>query len=125
MRDQSPGGLPSTTVTCSRITDQRRDPLRAARDCRRRSAAAALIKPLAGPLVPKCRFRRAGNPGPDSRRALPDTPVLIRSAIILRKGPGLVITQTNNKQFAITLDCPEEPASILLNLISPVKTASA
>lgn len=40
-----------------------------------------------------------------------------RSAIILRKGPGLVITQTNNKQFAITLDHPDEPAGILLNLV--------
>ena len=39
-----------------------------------------------------------------------------RSAIILRKGPGLVITQTNNKQFAITLDHPDEPARILLGL---------
>ncbi|MGL3149579.1 hypothetical protein ACSS7Z_04390 [Microbacterium sp. A82] len=47
-----------------------------------------------------------------------------RSAIILRRGPGLVITQTDDKQFAITLDRPEEPASILLNLISLVKKAS-
>ncbi|MCR2809952.1 MULTISPECIES: hypothetical protein [unclassified Microbacterium] len=39
-----------------------------------------------------------------------------RSAIILRAGPGLVFTRQNGKQFAITLDGAEEPASILLNL---------
>ena len=39
-----------------------------------------------------------------------------RSAIILRKGPGMVITQRNEKQFAVSLDQPEEPASILLGL---------
>ena len=42
-----------------------------------------------------------------------------RSAIILRRGPGMVITQRNEKQFAISLDRPEEPASILLGLIAP------
>lgn len=41
-----------------------------------------------------------------------------RSAIILRRGPGMVITLRNGKQFAISLDRPEEPASILLGLIA-------
>lgn len=40
-----------------------------------------------------------------------------RSAVILRKGPSLVVTQRNEKQFAISLERPEEPASILLNVI--------
>lgn len=46
-----------------------------------------------------------------------------RSAIILRKGPGLVITRRNGKQFAITLDHPEEPASILLGLAATEDTS--
>ena len=41
-----------------------------------------------------------------------------RSALILRKGPGLVITRRNGTQFAVTLDHPEEPASVLLGLIA-------
>ena len=40
-----------------------------------------------------------------------------RSAIVLRRGPGMVITMRNQNQFAITLEEPEEPASILLGLI--------
>jgi len=49
-----------------------------------------------------------------------------RSAIILRKGPGLVVTQRNEKQFAISLDRPAEPASILLGLIAnPEPSAEA
>jgi len=47
-----------------------------------------------------------------------------RSAIILRKGPGLIVTQRNEKQFAISLGRPEEPASILLGLI-PASESSA
>lgn len=41
-----------------------------------------------------------------------------RSAIILRRGPGLVLTRRDQKQFAITLDEPEEPAGILLGLMA-------
>ncbi|WP_104081670.1 hypothetical protein [Cryobacterium sp. Y11] len=39
-----------------------------------------------------------------------------RSAIILRKGPGLVVTTRNDKQFAISLDDPETPAALLATL---------
>lgn len=39
-----------------------------------------------------------------------------RSAVILRSGPGLLITTTDDKQFAITLDAPETPASLLAGL---------
>jgi len=38
------------------------------------------------------------------------------SAIVLRRGPGLVVTQTDSRQFAITLDLPEEPAAVLLHV---------
>lgn len=47
-----------------------------------------------------------------------------RSAIILRNGPGMVITQRNEKQFSISLDRPEEPASILLGLIAPARPSA-
>jgi hypothetical protein len=36
-----------------------------------------------------------------------------RSAIILRGGPGLVVTTTSGAQFALTLDDPENPAALL------------
>ena len=36
-----------------------------------------------------------------------------RSAIILRTGPGMVVTLTNGKQFALSLDAPETPAALL------------
>jgi hypothetical protein len=39
-----------------------------------------------------------------------------RSALILRKGPGLIVTMTNTKQFALTLDNPEVPAALLATL---------
>ena len=39
-----------------------------------------------------------------------------RSALILRKGPGLIVTTTNQKQFAISLDDPETPAALLATL---------
>lgn len=39
-----------------------------------------------------------------------------RSALILRKGPGLIVTTTNQKQFAITLDDPGTPAALLATL---------
>jgi hypothetical protein len=39
-----------------------------------------------------------------------------RSALILRKGPGLIVTLTNDKQFALTLDNPEVPAALLATL---------
>lgn len=39
-----------------------------------------------------------------------------RSAMILRKGPGLIVTLTNAKQFAVTVDGPEVPAALLATL---------
>ncbi|MCU1442988.1 MAG: hypothetical protein JWQ59_1138 [Cryobacterium sp.] len=39
-----------------------------------------------------------------------------RSALILRKGPGLIVTTTNGKQFAVTLDDPDVPAALLATL---------
>lgn len=48
-----------------------------------------------------------------------------RSAIILRRGPGLVITQHDERQFAITLDEPEEPASTLLALATAEDASAA
>lgn len=39
-----------------------------------------------------------------------------RSAVVLRSGPGLVVTSTSGKQFAITIDDPEEPAALLRTL---------
>lgn len=36
-----------------------------------------------------------------------------RSAVVLRSGPGLVVTTASDKQFAITLDDPEQPAALL------------
>ena len=39
-----------------------------------------------------------------------------RSALILRAGPGLIVTTTNQKQFAITLAEPELPAAVLATL---------
>lgn len=42
-----------------------------------------------------------------------------RSAIILRAGPGMVVTTVDNKQFAITLDDPDTPAALLTTLSAP------
>ncbi|MCI4658291.1 hypothetical protein [Cryobacterium zhongshanensis] len=39
-----------------------------------------------------------------------------RSAIILRTGPGVVVTLTNGKQFAVSLNSPEIPAALLSTL---------
>ena len=39
-----------------------------------------------------------------------------RSAVILRKGPGLIVTTKSEKQFAISLDDPETPAALLATL---------
>ena len=39
-----------------------------------------------------------------------------RSAVILRKGPGLIVTTRSEKQFAISLDDPETPAALLATL---------
>lgn len=44
-----------------------------------------------------------------------------RSAIILRTGPGVVITLTNGKQFALSLDAPETPAALLTTLSAPAE----
>lgn len=41
-----------------------------------------------------------------------------RSAVVLRSGPGLVVTSTSGKQFAITIDDPEEPAALLQALVA-------
>lgn len=39
-----------------------------------------------------------------------------RSAIILRRGPGLIVTKTNGKQFAVTISDPDIPAALLNTL---------
>lgn len=39
-----------------------------------------------------------------------------RSALVLRGGPGMVVTTINDKQFAITLDTPDAPAALLQGL---------
>jgi hypothetical protein len=39
-----------------------------------------------------------------------------RSALILRRGPGMIVTTTGQKQFAITLADPEVPAALLTTL---------
>lgn len=39
-----------------------------------------------------------------------------RSALILRAGPGLIVTTTNQRQFAITLAEPDVPAAVLATL---------
>ena len=41
-----------------------------------------------------------------------------RSAIILRSGPGLVVTTTNDKQFAISLPDPQPAAAVTNALLS-------
>jgi hypothetical protein len=51
-----------------------------------------------------------------------------RSAMILRKGPGLIVTTTNAKQFAVTVDGPELPTALLATLRDrrfPVSAAGA
>ncbi|MDY7527252.1 MULTISPECIES: hypothetical protein [unclassified Cryobacterium] len=44
-----------------------------------------------------------------------------RSAIILRTGPGVVVTLTNGKQFALSLNEPETPAALLSTLSTSAK----
>jgi hypothetical protein len=44
-----------------------------------------------------------------------------RSAIILRTGPGLVVTLTSGKQFALSLNEPETPAALLSTLSTPAQ----
>lgn len=39
-----------------------------------------------------------------------------RSALILRAGPGLIVTRTSDRQFAVTLTDPEVPAGLLNTL---------
>lgn len=39
-----------------------------------------------------------------------------RSAMILRRGPGLIVTMANGKQFAVTVNGPEVPAALLATL---------
>lgn len=39
-----------------------------------------------------------------------------RSALIRKRGPGLVIDRTNGTQFAVSVDNPAEEASVLLGL---------
>jgi hypothetical protein len=77
----SSGDVPSAFAAGSCIADQRTNTLRTARDCHRRATAAAPSKRLAGRYVPECRLRRAGNPGPDGRRALPHTAALIQAGL--------------------------------------------
>ncbi len=54
---------------------------------------------------------RAGEWGGWGYRIMPG-----RSALILRSGPGMVITTVDDKQFAITLDDPDTPAALLSSL---------
>lgn len=46
-----------------------------------------------------------------------------RSAVILRGGEGLVVTTTDDKQFAITLDDADTPAALLIALSAPPQPA--
>lgn len=48
-----------------------------------------------------------------------------RSALILRKGPALVVTMTNARQFALTLDGPEVPAALLATLRDQQRSAGS
>lgn len=48
-----------------------------------------------------------------------------RSALVLKEGPGLVVTTRDGKQFAVTVDDPEVPAGILLGLVSSGAPGSA
>ncbi|MDJ0350533.1 hypothetical protein [Cryobacterium sp. PH29-G1] len=48
-----------------------------------------------------------------------------RSALILRKGPGLIVTTRNQKQFAISLDDPETPAALLATLRDAARLPAA
>ncbi|MFG1921641.1 hypothetical protein [Cryptosporangium sp. NPDC048952] len=41
-----------------------------------------------------------------------------KTAIVLRSGPGLAVTTTSGRRFAVTLDDPEEPAALLETLRS-------
>ena len=41
-----------------------------------------------------------------------------RSALVLRRGPGLVIHQSDGRRFAVTLDDPRTPAALLTALQS-------
>ena len=41
-----------------------------------------------------------------------------RAALVLRRGPGLVVHQTNGRRFAVTLDDPRTPAALLTALQS-------
>lgn len=47
-----------------------------------------------------------------------------RSALILKRGPGLVVTSTQAKQFAVTLPDPHTPAALLATLRDRVLPAS-
>ncbi|MGO3678297.1 MAG: hypothetical protein ACTJF6_04240 [Microbacteriaceae bacterium] len=44
-----------------------------------------------------------------------------RSAIVLKQGPGFVVTQANGKLFAVTLERPEEPVSVMQGLLDASK----
>ncbi|ONH31563.1 hypothetical protein BL254_22905 [Protofrankia sp. BMG5.30] len=48
-----------------------------------------------------------------------------RSALVLRAGPGMVVTNIDGKQFAITLDDPETPAALLNTLGSQPSDVTA
>lgn len=41
-----------------------------------------------------------------------------RSAIVLKQGPGLVVTQSNGKLFALTIDNPEQPVGVMRGLLT-------
>lgn len=48
-----------------------------------------------------------------------------RSAVVLRSGPGLVVTTAADKQFAITIDDPEQPAALLQALAARARVSEA
>ncbi|GAB2565437.1 hypothetical protein Aab01nite_85390 [Paractinoplanes abujensis] len=41
-----------------------------------------------------------------------------RAALVLRRGPGLVVHQTDGRPFAVTLDDPRTPAALLTALVA-------
>lgn len=57
---------------------------------------------------------RPGEWGGWGYRTMPD-----RSAIVLGRGPGLVVTTTDERRFAMTLSDPETAGSLLLALADP------
>lgn len=47
------------------------------------------------------------------------------SAVVLRRGPGLVVTRHDGRDFAVTVDSPEEAAALLNGLVAREQTSTA